>query len=63
MKCLAELVLGHSITFADTSNVRYHSYGGTASELLVHREFLLGTARDKKEAGTFTNLEQIYHGF
>ena len=25
VKCLAELVLGHSITFPDTSNIRYHS--------------------------------------
>ncbi|ESK91279.1 hypothetical protein Moror_2843 [Moniliophthora roreri MCA 2997] len=66
VKYFAQHVLGMPIVFPDTSNIRYHCHGDASSELLVNYDFyfmLLEMVWDKKEAGTFTNLElNVYTG-
>uniref|UniRef100_A0A0W0G5L9 Uncharacterized protein n=2 Tax=Moniliophthora roreri TaxID=221103 RepID=A0A0W0G5L9_MONRR len=66
VKYFAQHVLGMPIVFPDTSNIQYHCHGDASSELLVNYDFyfmLLEMVRDKKGAGTFTNLElNMYTG-
>ncbi|RDX39560.1 hypothetical protein OH76DRAFT_1523256 [Lentinus brumalis] len=62
----AESVLGHLITFPDTSNTRFGSYAEAAAELICHRDLYiqyLEFIRDKKESCSFNHLEQnVYRG-
>ena len=52
--------LGYSVTFPDTSSVRYQSHCDAAAELLAHRAqyiSFLDDSRDKKKKRVFTNME------
>lgn len=57
--------LGYSVTFPDTSSVRYQSHCDAAAELLAHRALyisFLDDSRDKKQKRTFTNMESnVFH--
>lgn len=53
--------LGFIVRFPDTSNTRYQSHSEAAAEVIVHLPLyiqFLDHIRIKKEARTFTNLEQ-----
>jgi hypothetical protein len=52
--------LGYPITFPDTSNICYHSHAHAATELILHHSLyieFLELVHDKKESGSFTNME------
>jgi hypothetical protein len=52
--------LGYLITFPDTSNIRYHSRAHAATKVILHRSLyieFLELVYDKKESGSFTNME------
>jgi len=53
--------LGYTVRFPDTSNTRFQSHCQAAEELLVHLELykeFLELVRDKKDARSFTHMEQ-----
>ncbi|TFK82844.1 hypothetical protein K466DRAFT_499535, partial [Polyporus arcularius HHB13444] len=59
-------VVGQKLRFPDTSNTRYHTYGGGAAELitnLTHYIRFLEVVRNKKERPRFSHIEEnVYAG-
>lgn len=59
-------VLGRLLTFPDTSNTRFGSYGEAASVLIAHLPLFcefLEQIRDKKENGQWNHMEEnVYRG-